>query len=261
MKYFKKSLGQNFLIDKNITKKIVDLTIIKGKNIVEIGPGKGALTEELLRKNPKSLTLVEKDYELYKLLTKKYKLKKKIRIINSDILNYNFNKIKKKKIIVFGNLPYNISSQILIKFLKLKNLETKIDDLIFMFQKELGEKIIGKFPSKNYGRLSIITNFKLTIVKKFLVSANCFFPKPKVTSMVIHFKSLKKNLYGLKNISNLEKITGIIFSNKRKIIKKGVEKILNKNILSKIPDLNLSLRPEEVSPKTFYEITKLYEKN
>ena len=81
MKYFKKSLGQNFLIDKNITKKIVDLTIIKGKNIVEIGPGKGALTEELLRKNPKSLTLVEKDYELYKLLTKKYKLKKKIRII------------------------------------------------------------------------------------------------------------------------------------------------------------------------------------
>ena len=77
MKFFKKSLGQNFLIDKNITRKIVDLTTVKDKNIVEIGPGKGALTEELLKKNPKSLTLIEKDYELYKLLIKKYKLKKK----------------------------------------------------------------------------------------------------------------------------------------------------------------------------------------
>ena len=89
-------------------------------------------------------------------------------------------------------------------------------DLIFMFQKELGEKIIGKFPSKNYGRLSIITNFKLKIIQKFLVSPNCFYPKPKVTSMVIHFKSIKNNNFRIKDISNLEMITNFLFSSKEK---------------------------------------------
>ena len=133
--------------------------------------------------------------------------------------------------------------------------------ILFLCFKRIREKNNWEISIKKLWQTIIITNLKLTIIKKFLVSANCFFPKPKVTSMVIHFKSLKNNLYGLKNISNLEKITGIIFSNKRKIIKKGVEKILNKNILNKIPNLNLSLRPEEVPPKTFYEIAKLYEKN
>ena len=162
---------------------------------------------------------------------------------------------------VVGNLPYNISSQILIKILKYKKIKTKFEDLIFMFQKELGEKIIGKFPSKNYGRLSIITNFRLRVIKKFLVSANCFFPKPKVTSMVIHFKTLKKNLFNINNISNLEKITNILFSNKRKMINKRISHILDNRKIKKLPNLNLKLRPEKISPETFYKITELYEKD
>ena len=261
MKYQKKSLGQNFLIEKNIVKKILSLTSFKGKNIIEIGPGKGALTDEIIKMKPKLLILIEKDEALTNYLNSKYSLEKTVKIYNTDILNFNFEKINKDKIIIIGNLPYNISSQILIKILRYKKIKTKFDDLIFMFQKELGEKIIGKFPSKNYGRLSIITNFRLRVIKKFLVSANCFFPKPKVTSMVIHFKTLKKNLFNINNISNLEKITNILFSNKRKMINKRISHILDNRKIKKLPNLNLKLRPEKISPETFYKITELYEKD
>ncbi len=261
MKFLKKSLGQNLLVDKNIIKKILNLINFKDRNVIEIGPGKGALTDEIIKKGPKTLTLIEKDTELVKFLKNKYNLKKKIKVINNDILKFNFDIINKKKVIVIGNLPYNISSQILIKIIKYNSLKNKFDDLIFMFQKELGDKIIGKFPSKNYGRLSIIANLRLNIIKKFLVSANCFFPKPKVTSMVIQFKPIKKNYYNFKDISNLEKITNLVFSNRRKIIRKRINKILNQKALSQIPELNLNLRPEEISPKIFYKITELYEKS
>ena len=261
MKYQKKSLGQNFLIEKNIVRKILSLTSFKGKNIIEIGPGKGALTDEIIKMKPKLLILIEKDEALTNYLNSKYSLEKTVKIYNTDILNFNFEKINKDKIIIIGNLPYNISSQILIKILKYKKIKTKFEDLIFMFQKELGEKIIGKFPSKNYGRLSIITNFRLRVIKKFLVSANCFFPKPKVTSMVIHFKTLKKNLFNINNISNLEKITNILFSNKRKMINKRISHILDNRKIKKLPNLNLKLRPEKISPETFYKITELYEKD
>ena len=261
MKRPKKSLGQNFLIEKNIIKKILGLINLNGKNIVEIGPGKGALTDEILKFKPKSLMLIEKDFELSKYLYSKYFLVKKVKIINADILKFNFDEIKKDKISIIGNLPYNISSQILIKLLKYKELKYKFNDLIFMFQKELGERIIGKFPSKHYGRLSIISNYRLRIIKKFLVSANCFFPKPKVESMVIHFKVFKNKSYKINNISNLEKITNILFSNKRKMINKKIKNILTDQKLKKIPELNLKLRPEEISPEIFYKITELYEQN
>jgi len=261
MKYTKKSLGQNFLIEKNIVKKILALINLKGKNIIEIGPGQGALTSEIIKKKPKSLILIEKDNFLANNLRLKYNQDKIVEIYNADILKFDFDKINRDKLVIIGNLPYNISSQILIKILKYEKLKTKFNDLIFMFQKELGEKIIGKFPSKHYGRISIITKFKLRIEKKFLVSPNCFFPKPKVTSMVIHFKTLRKNFFNLNNISNLEKITNILFSNKRKMINKSIKKILDANKLNKLPNLNLNLRPEKVSPEIIYKITELYEKN
>ena len=127
---------------------------------------------------------------------------------------------------LFGNLPYNISSQILVKIIKSKKLTSNFSDIILMFQKELGEKILGKFRSKNYSRISIIVNFRLRLIKKFLVSNNCFFPKPKVTSMVIHFKPRKKLEFNINNLENLEKVTNILFSGKRKMINKNIKKIL-----------------------------------
>ena len=261
MNFSKKSLGQNFLNDQNIIKKIVNLTEIRNKNIIEIGPGKGALTNEILSKNPSSLILIEKDYFLAKDLKKKFSRNKSIRIYNEDILKFNFNKISKSNYKVFGNLPYNISSQILVKIVKLNSLSIKLKDVVFMFQKELGEKIISKFPSKKYSRISILTNFKFLVLRKFLISSNCFIPKPKVDSMVIHFKPLKKNRYQIKNLNNLEKVTNILFSNKRKMINKNLKKILNSVEIKKIPRLKTNLRPADISPDLYYKITELFEKN
>ncbi len=261
MKYFKKSLGQNFLIDNNIIKKIVSLVNIKNKNIVEIGPGKGALTDEILKKKPKSITLIEKDNSLVQNLKKKYSNIESIDVLNNDILKFDIEKLKLENTVIFGNLPYNISSQILIKILNFKKWPPNFSDLIFMFQKELGEKIIGNYPSSNYGRLSIITNFRLNIVKKFLVSPNCFFPKPKINSMVIQFKPQLNKCFKIKKIKNLERITNIFFSNKRKMINKSIKKILNKDQIHMIDQLNLSMRPSEVKPDIYYKITELIEKN
>tara|TARA_B100001093_G_scaffold361578_1_gene346312 strand:+ start:6041 stop:6823 length:783 start_codon:yes stop_codon:yes gene_type:complete len=258
MKYNKKSLGQNFLIDKNVIKKIINLTEIKNKNIIEIGPGKGALTEEILSRKPKSLKIIEKDFELARDLKARYSKSKSIEIFNADILKFNIKKIIKKKSIIFGNLPYNISSQILIKILRIDNWPPKFSDVIFMFQKELGEKISGKFPSKEYGRISIVSNSRLKIENKFLVSNECFFPKPKVTSMVIHFQP-KKDIFNIKKIHNLEKVTNILFSNKRKMVNKSLKKILNNNEINLISDLKVNLRPAEIKPEIYYKITELFE--
>ena len=260
MNYAKKSLGQNFLIDKNIINKIVNLETIFDRNVVEIGPGKGALTVEILKKKPKSLTLIEKDFDLFNELKLRYSNDKNIKIFNSDILKFDMKKIKEKNLIIFGNLPYNISSQIHVKILKCCKGPQEISDIIFMFQKELADKIIGIFPSKSYGRLSILTNYRLKFIKKFSVSPNCFFPKPKIISTVLHFKSKKNLSFNLKKIENLEKITNIFFSNKRKMINKTINKVLNKKKLKRISNLNLMLRPSELSPETYYKITELFEK-
>ena len=255
----KKSLGQNFLKDKNIIKKIVNIANLYNKNIIEIGPGTGALTEEILKKKPKSLYLIEKDNVLANELKLKYSKEKFVKVFNKDILDFNLEKIIKKNTVIFGNLPYNISSQILIKFIKFYKWPPKYEGLIFMFQKELGDKISSSFPSKNYGRITILTKYRLKILNKFLVSLNCFFPKPKVTSMVIYFIPKKNCKYKIRKIQSIEKVTNILFSNKRKMINKNIKKILNEQKLSQIKEINLSSRPAEINPELYYKISKIYE--
>ncbi len=260
MNYFKKSLGQNFLIDKNIIQKILNQSKIKNRHILEIGPGNGELTDEILRNNPSSITLIEKDFKLTKILKEKYSKYKNIKIFNNDILKVNIEGLLEKNTIIFGNLPYNVSSQILVKFIRFKKWPPRYLDLIFMFQKELGEKIMGLYKSPNYGRLSILTSFRLNIVNKFLVSPNCFKPKPKINSMVIHFKPKKNNLIDVVNISKIEKVTNIFFSNKRKMINKNLKKILTDKEINMINGLNIKSRPSELSPEIYYKIAELSKK-
>ena len=256
----KKSLGQNFLIDLNIIKKIINLINIRNKNILEIGPGKGALTDEILKFNPKTLTLIEKDNYLSEKLKLKYKNKKNIEILNKDILKYDFEKKLKKNTIIFGNLPYNISSQILAKIIKFKIWPPKYSALIFMFQKELAERIIGKFGTSQYGRLSILTKYRLNIIDKFNISPNCFFPKPKINSTIIYFKPKNTKINRIRKIENLEKITNIFFSNKRKMINKNIKKIFKfKKYINLIENLNLKARPSELKPEKYYKITEIFE--
>ena len=212
---FKKSFGKNFLIDKTIVKKIILLSTIEKKNIVEIGPGSGNLSLEILKKNPKSFTAIEKDENLIKILEGKISKKKNIKLIKEDVMNIDLNRIIQKDSIIFGNLPYNISSQILVKFLKFKNWPPKFNKIIFMFQREVGEKIIANVNSKNYSRLSIITKSRLKVLNYFYVSKNSFFPRPKVDSMVIEFEPIQAKNLILKSLDSLEFITKIFFSKKK----------------------------------------------
>ena len=259
MIYNKKSLGQNFLIDSNIKRKIVNSVDIKDKDVIEIGAGKGDLTDEILKGKPKSLLIIEKDQYLAEILKKKYNEVSTVKTHCADILKFNLEKKIKRGSLIFGNLPYNISSQILVKTLKFKLWPPNFSDMIFMFQKELGEKILGKFRSKNYSRLSILTNYRLKVFSKFLVSPNCFFPKPKIKSIVIHFKPIERDGNKIKDINNLEKITNILFSNKRKMINKSIKKIIKNSNIRKIDNLDLKLRPEQLHPDIYYKITELYE--
>ena len=230
--------------------------IEKSDEIIEIGPGTGNLTKFLVKLNPKNIFVIEKDENLVKNLSLKFG--DKINIINKDILKFFDKSIFTNETIVVGNLPYNISSQILVKMIKFKKWPPNFYDLIFMFQKELGEKIIGLYQTPNYGRISILANSRLKVIKKFFVSPNCFRPKPKITSMVIHFQP-KSTLLSIKDILNLEKVKKIFFSNKRKMINKNIKKIFkNDDKIKLFKNIDIKSRPSDLSPEHFYEITRLF---
>ena len=257
----KKSLGQNFLIDNNIINKIIDLSNIKNTNIVEIGPGTGNLTSKIINKNPKSLILIEKDKKLIDSLKNKFSHHKNISIFNEDILNFQLEKVMKADSIIIGNLPYNISSQILVKLIKFKKWLPKYKKLILMFQKEVADKILAKPKSSSFGRLSILVRARLKVTNSFNVSENCFYPAPKVKSTVLVFEPIINQDFNIKDISNLEKITQVFFSKKRKMINKAFKELFNDPILiAKKINIDLNLRPNKISEKEYYKITEFFEK-
>ena len=254
----KKSLGQNFLIDKNIIKLIINLGgIIEDNILVEVGPGTGNLTEQILLKNPKKLILIEKDKNLAKHLLEKFN--NKIMLINDDILNVEENELSDKKMIIFGNLPYNISTQILAKWIKHKNLNSIFKKFILMFQKEVSDRILANTNQKNYGRLSILSSWRLNIKKIKEISPKSFFPSPKVKSTILLIEP-KTNFFEIKNPKNLEYITNIFFNQRRKMIKKPLTILFkNKDEISKKLKLNLNLRPQNLSPLVYFKLCKEYE--
>ena len=254
----KKSLGQNFLIDQNILKKIVSLKKIEDEFVLEIGPGTGNLTSYILKNNPKKLIVVEKDKLLANHLKKKFE--NKITIINDDILKIDEKKLYNKRLIVFGNLPYNISTEILAKWIL--NLESEnfwFENLILMFQKEVADRIISKFNCSNYGRLTILANWRLNVKKITDIKPNSFNPKPKIDSSLLFF-SPKKNFFEIKDPSNLEKITRIFFNHRRKMIKKPFNQLFNGNseIIKKL-NLDMNLRPQNLDFETYYRLASEFE--
>ena len=254
----KKSLGQNFLTDHNILNKITSITKIENKSILEVGPGTGNLTSYILKKNPKKILVIEKDEILTSSLSIKFK--DRIEIINDDILNINEKNLCKEKLIVFGNLPYNISTEILSKWIiNLDENSFWFDCLILMFQKEVADRIIAKYNTKNYGRLSILTNWKLDIKKICDVKPGSFSPKPKVDSSLLFFQP-KKNFFSFKDPKNLEKITRIFFNHRRKMLKKPYNQIFNGNLeISQKLDFNLNMRPQNLDLDTYYKLVIEYE--
>ena len=255
----KKSLGQNFLVDENILKKIVDISEIQDRSILEIGPGTGNLTSFILKNKPKKLFVVEKDKDLVLGLRKKFK--DFLVIINEDILNIDEKKFSKEKLIVFGNLPYNISTEILCKWiLNLDNDEFWFECLILMFQKEVADRILANVNTSNYGRLSILAKWKLDIIRICNIKPSCFFPKPKIESSLLLFKP-KKNFFKIDNPKNIELVTRSFFNHRRKMIKKPLNQLFNgKNYIQKKLKLNLNLRPQNLTLDTYYNLVKEYEK-
>ena len=255
----KKSLGQNFLIDQEIIDKITEIINIENKIVFEVGPGTGNLTTSLLKKKPKKIYVIEKDNNLSSLLETRFK--NDIKVINKDILDFDENSLCSDPVIVFGNLPYNISTEILCKWiLNLNKEKIWFNHLILMFQKEVADRIISKYDSSDYGRLSIIANWKLNIKKIFDVKPISFSPKPKVDSTLLLF-SPKKNYFELKNAYNLEKITRIFFSQRRKMIKKPFNQIFPNNLeIAKKLDINLNLRPQNLNYEKYYKLAEEYEK-
>ena len=254
----KKSLGQNFLIDNNILELIVNTIDIKNKSVIEIGPGTGNLTNYILKKNPDKLLVIEKDNKLAEELRNKYS--NNLQIINDDVLDLNEINLFKEKVIVFGNLPYNISTEILSKWIVNLRDDFWFEALVLMFQKEVADRVVANFNNSNYGRLSILANWKLNISKISDIKPNSFKPKPKVDSSLLFFTP-KKDFYKIKDPKNLEKITRIFFSNRRKMIKKPYNQIFNGNlkVLEKLK-INLNLRPQNLSHDVYYKLTEEYEK-
>ena len=244
----KKSLGQNFLIDKNICKKIINLTKIRNNNILEIGPGTGSLTEEILKNNPKKLTIIEKDENLFKQLKNKFNQIKNLEIINDDALNYDYYKIPNQTKII-SNLPYNISIKLIINWIKINN---KFDELILMIQKEVADKMNFQNKQKK-NRLNFFINITSQYKIKFDVSRNVFFPKPKIQSSVVQIKPFKNIKI---NLDNLENFTKEIFKYKRKKLSNVLKS--NKNYTIGISNNLLEKRAEDLKFDELLNIFKSY---
>ena len=253
----KKSLGQNFIIDRNVLEQIVDTVEIKNKEVLEIGPGSGNLTTFILKKSPKKIYAIEKDDDLALLL--KDKFANEITIINDDVLKISEDKISSKKLTVFGNLPYNISTEILSKWIINLNKNSWFEKLVLMFQKEVAERIIAESNTSKYGRLSILSNWKLDIEKIMEIKPQSFSPRPKVDSTLLLFTP-KKKIFELKEAKNLEMITRIFFSQRRKMLKKPFNQVFNNaKVVAEKFDINLNLRPQNLSPEMYFKLVEEYE--
>ena len=253
----KKSLGQNFLIDREVLEKIVSITDITNKEVLEIGPGSGNLTTYILKKKPKKLYVVEKDDDLAILLKEKFDTE--IEIINDDILKVSESNISEQKLSVFGNLPYNISTEILSKWILNIGSNFWFDSLVLMFQKEVADRIISEFNNSNYGRLSILSSWKLNVKKILDIKPQSFSPRPKIDSSLLLFTP-KENFFKLKDAQNLEKITRVFFSQRRKMLKKPFNQtFINAKEVAEKFEIDLNLRPQNLEPEMYFKLTKEYE--
>ena len=234
----KKKYGQNFLIDENIANKIVDLINFKKLKILEIGPGDGRLTNKIISKNPKKLELIEIDKDLTKILKEKFKNNKLINVINKNILKHEIND---NYDLVISNLPYNISSQVLVK---LSIMDNAPNEMILMFQKEFAAKLL----ENRLNSINSIVKCFFKIQLKFHVSKNCYRPIPKIDSSVLKFKKLNKCLLKKNEIDNFIKFKRYLFSYKRKSLKNLLKKYeINSNI-------NLDIRAESLELKMLIKI-------
>ena len=252
MQNHKKRLGQHFLHDNNIIKKIImSVQPKKNDHFLEIGPGKGALTNPILDIT-KNITLIEKDKDLIPFLRNQYHQYNKVKILHADILKCNLSDYMDHNIRIIGNLPYNISTEIIFK---VATVSSKVKDMHFMLQKEVVDRMIAEPGSKTYGRLSVMTQVYFNTIKLFDISPNVFIPKPKVQSSYIRMipkdSAFKNHTYE----NNFKKLITTVFTARRKMIKTSLKDHLNESTLKNL-SINPNSRPEVLSVRDFLEIAK-----
>jgi 16S rRNA (adenine1518-N6/adenine1519-N6)-dimethyltransferase len=255
MSRFKKSLGQNILQDKNIIRKIITaLNPMENETVVEIGPGKGALTDELINKKI-NLIAIEIDKNLFEELQLKYP---ELRIINKDFLNVDFEKeITNLKCRVVGNIPYYVTSPILFKIFE--NHKYIVDALIMM-QLEVAHRLIAQPRTKEYGILSVFTNFYSEAKLLFKVSKNVFYPKPEVDSAVVYFKFKEKLDLNDNEIELFREIARTSFNQRRKTLRNSLKKLISVE-KQKTLKFDFNRRAEELSLNDFLYLATNFKHN
>lgn len=222
----RKRFGQHFLHDSQIIQRIIAAIAPQPEqHLVEIGPGKGALTLPLLRHDCQ-LDVIELDRDLIEQLNKKTNSFKQLRIHNADALKFNFRQIvtNEQPLRVIGNLPYNISTPLLFHLL---NYASNIQDMIFMLQKEVVERIVAAPASSNYGRLSVMLQYYCQAEKLFDVSPTAFYPRPKVDSSIVQLMPYSTPPVEVNNLKHFAQIVTLAFSQRRKTLRNTLKKVLN----------------------------------
>ncbi len=253
----KKSLGQNFILDKNFTDKIVKSAgNLNEFEVLEVGPGPGSLTRSILDAGAKKLIAVERDERCLEALTElKNFYGERFKTISDDALKIDETALfpKGKKFKIIANLPYNIGTVLLFKWLK---IAPQISSMHLMLQKEVVERIIAKPNENHYGRLAVMINFLCETKMIFTVNRNVFTPPPKVTSAIVEIIPREKPLFDVE-FSKLEKVVAAAFNQRRKMLKSSLKTLFkDPELVLKRIEINPELRPENLTIKEFCKITK-----
>ena len=256
----KKSLGQNFLLDMNITDKIIrtsleaqNLSSFKGQCVYEIGPGPGGLTRAILKAEPELLTVIEMDSRCINIMNElKDFYGDKLRIVEGDALKYQYAPEHNLPQNIVSNLPYNISVPLLTGWLK--NIR-QYNSLTLMFQKEVAERITAEPNNKNYGRLSVMAQLTCKIKTLFNINPNCFVPAPKIWSTVLLFQPLKE-IPDADLLNKVEKLTELAFGQRRKMLRQSLKSIPDLETICDKVGISSTLRAENVSPEQFLSMAK-----
>ena len=261
----KKKYGQNFLINKSIVKEIIEAANIKTSDeILEIGPGDGILTKEIINKKPKKFITIEIDRSLKENLDSLFckKTNHEYEILFKDALQFDETSKFNNDFKIISNLPYNVSLPLLIKWINQLSKYPVAKKMILMFQKEVADRILAKINSKKYGRISILSSVFYDIKKIIDVDKKNFFPMPKVNSSVLLFDLLKKPMLDISTIENLQKITLELFNNRRKKLKKKLQKIFSNEVINKnFLDQLFNLRAENIKHEIYFKLALLLKKN
>lgn len=257
----KKTLGQNFLLDANITDKIMRLSLkeqnivdASGEKYIEIGPGPGGLTQAVLRQNPSKLTVIEMDERCLNILEEIKAFYPKLDIVSGDALKFDWDKYieREGKSHIVSNLPYNISVVLLTNWLVQID---KFKSLTLMFQKEVGDRILAVPGTKDYGRISVISQLQCEVIKLFDLPPTCFVPAPKIWSSVLLFKP-KAEAYSKEVLDKVEMLTGLSFGQRRKMIRQSLKSVKGIFEIFGELEINPELRAENLTPEQYLDIAK-----